>query len=56
MHEGRKLIERVIVGLVASAISIDVLASELPRILPYLIVLVVIFVIVRLALFHTRNW
>jgi hypothetical protein len=56
MHEKQKLIERVVIGLVASAISIDVLATELPRVMPYLIVLAVIFVIVRLVLFHTRKW
>jgi len=56
MHEKQKLIERVIVGLVASAISIDVLAAELPRVLPYLIALAVIYVIVRIVLFHTRDW
>jgi hypothetical protein len=56
MHDNHKLIERVIVGLVAGAISIDVLATELPRVMPYLIVLAVIFVIVRLTLFHTRKW
>jgi hypothetical protein len=55
MHENRKVIERAIVGLVASAISVDVLATELPRVMPYLIILAVIFVIVRLALFHTRR-
>lgn len=56
MHEKHKLIERVAVGLVACAISVDVLSTELPHLLPYLIVLAVIFVIVRLVLFHTRQW
>jgi hypothetical protein len=56
MHEKQKLIERTILGLVVCAISVDVLAAELPRVLPYLIVLTVIFVIVRLVLFHTRKW
>jgi hypothetical protein len=56
MHEKHKFIERVVVGLAACAISVDVLASELPRLVPYLIVLTVIFVIVRLVLFHTRKW
>jgi len=56
MHEPQKLIERLVVGLVAAAISIDVLSSELPRVMPYLVVLAVIFVIVRLVLFHTRKW
>jgi hypothetical protein len=56
MPEHSKLVERVIVGLVAGAISVDVLATELPRVMPYLVVLAVIFVIVRLVLFHTRKW
>jgi hypothetical protein len=56
MHEGRKLIEQVIAGLVVAAISINILATELPRVMPYLIVLAVIFVVVRLVLFHTRKW
>lgn len=56
MPEKHKLIERVIVGLVAAAISINILSTELPRLLPYLIVLAVIFVVVRLVLFHTRKW
>jgi hypothetical protein len=56
MPEHSKLIERIIVGLAASAISVDVLAIELPRVLPYLIALVVLFVVVRLVLFHTRKW
>ena len=56
MHEGRKLIEQVIIGLVVAAVSINILATELPRLMPYLIVLAVIFAIVRLVLFHTRKW
>jgi hypothetical protein len=56
MHEKQKLIERLVLGLVASAIAVDVLATELPRVMPYLIILAVIFVMVRLVLFHTRKW
>ncbi|HEV3321390.1 MAG TPA: hypothetical protein VG147_04265 [Solirubrobacteraceae bacterium] len=56
MHEKQKLIERVVVGLVACAISVNVLATELPRVMPYLIMLAVIFVVVRLVLFYTRGW
>jgi hypothetical protein len=56
MPEHSKLIERVVVGLVAGAISVDVLATELPRVMPYLIVLAAIFVVVRLVLFYTRDW
>jgi hypothetical protein len=56
MPEHSKLIERVIVGLVAAAVSIDVLSTDLPRVMPYLVILAVIFVVVRLVLFHTRKW
>lgn len=57
MHDNRKLIERWVVGLVACAISVDVLAAELPRVLPYLVVLAIVVVVVRLVLFHTsRKW
>jgi hypothetical protein len=52
MHSNSKL-TGWIVGLVAAAISIDVLATELPRAMPYLIVLAVIFIVVRLVLFYT---
>jgi hypothetical protein len=55
VHDNHKLIERAVVGLVAGAISIDVLATELPRVLPYLVILAVIFIIVRLVIFHTRD-
>jgi hypothetical protein len=56
VHDNHKQIERIVIGLIASAISINVLATELPRVMPYLIVLAVIYVIVRLVLFHTRDW
>jgi hypothetical protein len=56
MHEKQKFLERVVVGLVAAAIAMDVLATELPRVVPYIAVLAVIYVIVRLVLFHTRDW
>lgn len=55
MHEKQKLIERLIVGLVAVAISTDVLATELPRVLPYLIIVAVIFALVRFVIYHTRD-
>jgi len=54
MHEKQKLIERLIIGLVVCAISVDILSSELPRLMPYLVILAVIFVVVRLVLHHTR--
>lgn len=56
MHEKHKLIEQAVVGLVAAAIAVNLLVSELPRLMPYLIGLAVIFVVMRLVLFHTRKW
>jgi hypothetical protein len=56
MHEKQKLAEKAVIGLVVAAISINILATELPRVMPYLIVLAVIFIVVRLILFHTRDW
>jgi len=54
--EKSKAIEHAVVGLVATAVSVDVLATELPRVLPYLIILAALIVLVRLVLFHTRKW
>jgi hypothetical protein len=51
--EKQKIIEHAVVGLVATAISIDILSTELPRLLPYLIVLAVIVVIIRLVWWFT---
>ena len=56
MPEHQKRIERLVVGLVACAISVDILAAALPPLIPYLLVLAVVFIVVRLVLFHTRNW
>ena len=56
MHGDHKLIERAVVGLVAVAVSLQILAGVLPRVTPDLIGLAIIFVVVRLVLFHTRKW
>ena len=56
MPEHTKVIERIIVGLAVCAISINILSDELPRVMPYLVILAVIFVVVRLVLFYTRDW
>jgi hypothetical protein len=55
MHEQQKLIEKAVIGLVASAIAINILATELPRVMPYLVVLAVIWIVVRIVLYHTRD-
>jgi hypothetical protein len=46
--------ERVVAWLVVSAISLQILADVLPRLLVPLVVLAIIVVVVRLVLFHTR--
>jgi hypothetical protein len=56
MHDKQKLAEKAVIGLVAVAVSLQVLAGVLPRVTPDLIVLAIIFVVVRLVLFHTRKW
>ena len=56
MKPEHKLIERVVIGLVATSISVDVLSAELPRVMPYLVVLTVLFVVVRVVLFYTNRW
>jgi hypothetical protein len=48
--------ERIIAWLVVAAASLQVLAGVLPRLLPALVVLAIIFVVVRLVLFHTRKF
>jgi hypothetical protein len=54
MKPEHKLIERVIVGLVAVSISVDVLSVELPRVMPYLIVLAVVVGVLRLIWWFTQ--
>jgi hypothetical protein len=56
MHDKQKLAEKAVIGLVVAAISINILATELPRLLPYLVVLVMLFIVVRLVLYHTNKW
>jgi hypothetical protein len=56
VHEKHNPIERAIIGLVAAAIAVNVLATTLPLVMPYVVVLAVLFVVVRLVLFHTRKW
>lgn len=55
-HGSQPSWERIIAWIVVGAISVDVLAAELPRVLPYVVVLAVIFVVVRLVLFYTQKW
>ncbi len=48
--------ERVIAWLVVAAISLQVLASVLPRLLPALVVLAIVAVIVRLVWYFTSYY
>jgi hypothetical protein len=48
--------ERLVLYLIGAAVSLQMLAGVLPRLLVPIVVLAVIFVIVRLVLFHTRHW
>jgi hypothetical protein len=49
-------VERLALTLVALIIGLHVLADLLPRLLLPVVVLAVVFVAVRLVLFHTRRW
>jgi uncharacterized membrane protein YhhN len=48
--------ERVVAWLVVAAVVLQLLASTLPRLVIPLAAVTVMFVIVRLVLFHTRKW
>jgi hypothetical protein len=48
--------ERMLAWLVVGAISLQVLASVLPRLLVPAVVLAAVFVVVRLVLFYTSKW
>lgn len=48
--------ERLLFWLIAAVISLELLADVLPRLLVPIVVLAVVFVVVRLVLFHTRKW
>jgi hypothetical protein len=47
--------QRIMAWLIVTALCLELLASVLPRLLPSLIILAVIFVVIRLVLFHTRH-
>lgn len=48
--------ERLFAWLIAAAVALELLANVLPRLTIPLGVLAVIFIAVRLTLFHTRKW
>lgn len=47
--------ERLLFWIITVTIGLELLASVLPRLLVPLVALAVIFIIVRLVLFHTRH-
>jgi hypothetical protein len=56
MNNNRRPTEHLILGLVASVILLELLATILPRVLVPLVILATVVVIVRLVFFHTRRW
>jgi hypothetical protein len=48
--------ERLIAWLVVGAISLQVLAGVLPRLLVPIVVLAGVVAVLRLVFFHTRKW
>jgi uncharacterized membrane protein YhhN len=48
--------ERLLAWLVVGAISLQVLASVLPRLLVPIVVLAGVVAVLRLVFFHTRKW
>lgn len=56
MHDKQKLAEQAVIGLVVASVSINTLTTELPKVMPYLIVLAMLFIVVRLVLYHTNKW
>jgi hypothetical protein len=56
MHDKQKLVEKAVIGLAVASISVNILATELPKVMPYLIVLAMLFIVVRLVLYHTNKW
>jgi hypothetical protein len=48
--------QRLAAWFIAAVVALQVLADVLPRLVGPITVLAVIFVIVRLVLFHTRDW
>jgi hypothetical protein len=54
-HGGSRL-ESLIIGLVVSVVSLELLASILPHVLVPILILATVVVIVRLVFFHTKRW
>jgi hypothetical protein len=48
--------QRLGAWLIAAVVALQVLANDLPRLVVPVSVLALVFVVVRLVLFHTRKW
>jgi hypothetical protein len=56
MRPRSHVLERAVVALVITTVTLKVLAAILPHVLIYLIVLAALVVAVRLVFFHTQRW
>jgi uncharacterized membrane protein YhhN len=56
MREGKPAWEHLLAWFVVGAVSLQVLADVLPRLLVPLVVLGVLIAVLRLVFFHTRRW
>jgi hypothetical protein len=48
--------DRLVFWLIVVVIGLELAASVLPRLVGPVVVLAVVFIVVRVVLFHTRNW
>ena len=48
--------ERIVAWMVVAAVSLQILAAVLPRVLVPLIILAAVVAVLRLVFFHTRKW
>lgn len=55
MNHGGGSPERLLWQLIAGVIAVELLSGVLPKLLVPIVVLTVLFVVVRLVLFHTRH-
>lgn len=55
-HPGKPSWERLLAWLVVGAVSLQILADVLPRLLVPVVLLGVLVAVLRLVFFHTRRW
>jgi hypothetical protein len=57
MSDNRKpSMEKLVIYLILGVVSLDILASQLQLVTPYLVVLALVVIVLRLVFFHTRRW